>query len=306
VASALRKFRFDRLRGDSCAAMTPKPKPKPKPWEQNLFWGLTGIVIGIELTVVATILRNIRPLLWIAFVVSFGPATMLITRFVPSWPRRVLALVLTQLILFLVIRWQYSYVPPEPSMSMEATIRRTGILGLHAELVAGECQGGTPEVSQKVQWIWFLSGSHFDCESNAYKSRATIRFEPGAFESVDTHAEDLFYHGEPIHAGIKWYATRGDGNVKWVLSAVCADMRKIGALEYQDVLTFSDSPVATGRGFQKTSEGTFQVPGKCDDSGGIFLRLSRRGDEKDDTLQAPAYVTGLQIDSTGPRGAFGN
>jgi len=283
------------------------PRLAAEPLQKNPFWGCVGLATGIVLTVAVTKFHDIRPLLWPALFILVSPAQMLIWAAVKSLWQRIIMLALIMLLLFAGICWLYFHVPPEVEMPMEATYTSKGVFpGLHATLTAGDCQGGIPEASRKIQWTWFLSGSHFDCESNEYKSRATIRFESGSLGSVDTHAEDLLYHGEPVHATISWYTTRGDGNVKWVLSAACADSRVLQSLDYKDVLSVLDSPEKTGVRFQKTSAGSFQVGGDCSFSSGVFLRLARHGNEKEDTLQAAVYVTELQIDSVGPGNVLRN
>jgi hypothetical protein len=268
-------------------------KNLPKLWETNLLWGFVGLfcfALGIFCSVVTTIMRDIRPLLfWIvlpAFAISISGIIYLLAR--TLW-KRVSLITAMLAVLIPGIWWLYGYVPQEVPMDMEKTHKINNTMGFHDQFTPGECHSNVPEVSQQKQWTWFLNGARFGCLSNAYESEGTIDFEPKADETVDTHTMfPVIAPTTPVIVQIDWRSTRNDGNVKWVLSTACGRSGDLNFV-FKEVLTII-SP-------RDGSTGEFQPDPLCAYSDALYIRLTRRGSDKDDTLSSTARLTGFSLNS---------
>jgi hypothetical protein len=267
-----------------------------KPWQTNLFWGFVGISIGIWLTVIAQVLHDLRPILWAAWAIFAIPIYMISRAIAKRFLKKAITFLVLWFAIFAVTRWFVHYKVPDILMPVEAT--HTGYeplnVGMHEHFTAGKCQSGKPEAGQEVQWTWYLEGAHFECKSNELDSDATIAFEQRAYQSVAIHAGTT---ANPIHARIEWYSERADGRVKWELSAECANPGVLTHPDYNEVVAIEDPPVAEAG--IKTSDIVMHSVVPCFFPDYLSLRLARRGDDKDDTLGATAYLTGLYLESQG-------
>jgi len=273
-------------------------------WPKSpVFWGAFSFSSGLIIAVLATIFRDIRFLLWVALPGLLIGAWVVIGDLVrKTWTRRS-AFGAVCVMLAAVTEWLYTYVPPEVPMAMEAT-HTSDMLRLHDRFTPGACRAGIPEVSQRIQWTWLLAGARFGCVSNEYKSRATIDFEPGVYETVSTHIEVPFIPipTKTVRVRIEWFGQRTDGKVKWVLSTACMGHDAQLNFTFRDALTLLDSPEEDTA---KSSEGTLQLDPQCTWPDGVLIRLARRGNDKDDTMPATAHVTGLSLDSDSENSKLG-
>lgn len=266
-----------------------------KPWRNNPFWGFIGAIIGVWLTVASVVMRDIRLILWPAWIISFVPLYMLnrglAGRF---WKTGLVPVFLVWLVLFAATKWVVDYTAPP--MPIEAT--HTGyepfIGSPHEHFTAAKCQSGEPEVTQERQWTWFLEGARFGCKSNERTSDATIDFEHRLYQAVATHASG---GRNAIHVKIAWYSERADGRVKWELSAVCRnlDLDLINTPDHKEVVAVGDAPAVEAK--TTTSEFVLHSALPCIYPNYLSLRLARRGDDAEDTLGATAYLTDLYLDS---------
>jgi hypothetical protein len=174
----------------------PMPRRKlAKLLETNLLWGCVGLfcfALGILCSVVATLMRDMRPLLWVAFLFFGIPLSAAIFSTMRSNWKRLCLIILVWALLFIGTDWLYKYVPPEVSMAREETHETEGGFSeFHDLFKPGNCISGVPEVTREIQWTWFLKGPRFGCASNEYKSWATIDFDPRVYGAAETHASPL-------------------------------------------------------------------------------------------------------------------
>ncbi len=266
---------------------TRKISTAAKPWETHLFWGFFScfcFAVGIIFSVVATMIQDIRFMLWIAYpFLAVSVTGLVLWIFRLTWARLCLS-VIAWLALGYGTVWLFGYVPKEEPMPMEKT-HRVRSFGLHEQFTVGACTGGVPELSRQIQWTWFLYGARFGCTSNEYKSEGTLDFEAGVNEEADSHVDNP--SAGTVWVRIGWYSPANGGKTKWVLSTACTPTSPLTSPTFKDVLTIVDSP--------GLSHGSFQLD-RCDWPDPLYFKLGRRGADKEDTLRATAHVQSLFLD----------